>query len=143
MPTEIIAALIFAALIVLFLAPNFKHVKEDEALVIERLGAFLKVIDQPGIHFLIPLVDRAIQKESLLPQTHELIFTKDQESYHYVYTFQIVDIKMYCYAATESFRVMEELIKTQIHEGKNQLSDLQETLLNIGVKLQKLNEINK
>lgn len=142
MPTEIIAALIFAALIVLFLTPNFKQVKENEALVIERFGVFLKVIDQPGIHFLIPLVDRAIQRESLLSQTHELIFTKDQDSYHYVYTFQIVDVKMYCYAATESFRVMEELIKTSIHEGKDDISVLQDTLLNIGVKLHKLNKIN-
>lgn len=143
MPTEVMAALIFAALIIVFLLPNFKIVKQDEALVIERLGAFYQVIDHPGIHFLIPLVDRVIQRESLRSQTKDLIVTTNEHTYHYVYTYQIIDIKMYCYAATESFRIMEEMIKTSIQEGQDHVDDLHDLLLNIGVKLHRLNPINK
>jgi len=138
MPTEIIAALIFAALLMLFLVPNFIHIKPNEAIVIERLGSFLKVIDQPGVIFLIPLVDRVIQRENLLPQTRELTIIKDNNSCVYMVTYAVVDIKMFCYAATESSRHMEDIIKKSILEDQHHSQNLNEELLNIGIKLIKL-----
>ncbi len=140
MPPEIIASLILAFLFLLFLFPNIKIVKENEALVIERFGAFNRVIDQPGIHFLFPLVDREIQKESLLPQTRNLTISDLGQALSYTYVFKIIDIKMYCYKATEPLRVMEEQMKVIVSEEHNPFESVKALLLDFGVELISINE---
>ena len=140
MSTEIIASLILTALFLLFLIPNFKVVKEHEALVIERLGSFHRVIDQPGVHFLIPLIDREIQKESLLPQTRSIEVNDMNQVLTYQYIFKITDIKMFCYKATEPYRIMEGETKHIILNHTHYESKLQELLLDYGCELISIDE---
>jgi hypothetical protein len=142
MPPEITASLVLFALFIIFLAPNVKIIKEGEAAVVERLGAYLKVIDQPGIHFLFPLVDRIVQKESLLPMVKELSFEQDGYKDIYQYTYKITDIKMFCYAATEPLRIMEEQMIKSLRENHSDVEDLKEIVLNFGVELQIINKMN-
>lgn len=143
MPTEITAAIILSILLVLFLLPNLKVVKENEALVIERLGSFLKVIDKPGIYWMIPLVDRVIQRESLLPITKTFSKLADDKESTYTYTYVITDIKMFCYTATEPQRVIEDKIRSLITYDEIDVEIIKEALLDYGINLQKINKINK
>lgn len=142
MPTELTAAIILSALFILFLIPNFKIVKENEAIVVERLGSFLKVIDTPGIHFMIPLVDRVVQKESLLPMTKNFTYINDHINEVYAYTYTIKDIKMFCYAATEPVRMMEDKMKTCIKNNDFDQELIRIILLDFGVQLQKIEKMN-
>lgn len=143
MPTEITAAIILSILLVLFLLPNLKVVKENEALVIERLGSFLKVIDKPGIYWMIPLVDRVIQRESLLPITKTFSKLADDKESTYTYTYVITDIKMFCYTATEPQRVIEDKIRSLITYDEIDVETIKEALLDNGINLQKINKMNK
>lgn len=143
MTPEIRAALILALLFILFLLPNIKIVKINEAMVVERLGSFLKVIDTPGIYWLIPLVDRVIQRESLLPITRTITIEDAFDKYIYEYTYVITDIKMFCYKATEPLRVMEEHMKDLLSKGSPNEENIKEMLLDFGVKLEKINQVNK
>lgn len=143
MPPEITASLVLFVLLIVFLAPNIKIIKVDEAAVVERLGAFIKIIDQPGIHFLIPLVDRIVQKESLLPTSRNLTFKENGYDEKYQYTYQIKDIKMFCYAATEPLRVMEEQMVAFLKDFNNQIDQLNEITLNFGVAVLQINKINQ
>lgn len=143
MPTEVTAAIILSALLVLFLLPNLKIVKENEALVVERLGGFLKVIDTPGIHWMIPLVDRVVQRESLLPITKTFTHENKNISEEYTYTYRITDIKMFCYAATEPVRIMEEKIKSLLDDVEIDDESIKEVLLDFGVQLQKIKKVNQ
>lgn len=143
MPTEVTAAIILSALLVLFLLPNLKIVKENEALVVERLGGFLKVIDTPGIHWMIPLVDRVVQRESLLPITKTFTHENKNISVEYTYTYMITDIKMFCYAATEPVRIMEEKMKSLLDDVQFDDESIKEALLDFGVQLQKIKKVNQ
>ena len=145
MTPEIRAALILALLFILFLLPNMKIVKINEAMVVERLGSFLKVIDTPGIYWLIPLVDRVIQRESLLPITRTITIEDafDKYIYEYTYTYMITDIKMFCYAATEPVRIMEEKIKSLLDDVQFDDESIKEALLDFGVQLQKIKKVNQ
>jgi len=135
MSPTVIASLILTTLFLLFLIPNFKVLKEHEAMVIERLGSFHRVVDQPGIHFLIPLIDREIQKESLLPQTRTIEVNDLNDVLTYQYIFKINDIKMFCYKATEPYRIMEGEMKHIIANHTNYEPKLQELLLDYGCEL--------
>lgn len=143
MPNEVIAAIVLFVLFLLFLLPNIQIVKTNEAVVVERFCNFLKVVDQPCVFFLFPLVDRVVQKESLLPQNKTLIITKDNVSSIYEYTYSITDIKMFCYAETESLRIMEEKMKHHMINISDSINDLSELVLDYGVKLEEIKKINK
>jgi len=135
MPREIIAILVLAALLILFLLPNIRLLKINEAVVIERLGGFLKVIDKPGIFFLIPLFDRVVQKESLLPIDRSWVIVDSEIQTTYSYTYQIVDIKMFCYAATDPITFAEEKMTQRIQNGLDDLESLKDIWLDMGVNL--------
>lgn len=142
MTEKIIAYSILALILILFLLPNIIIVKDDQAIVIERLGMFLKVVDIPGVIFLIPLVDRVIQKESKLAKVHHYVNTSEGIKKELSMKYQIVDIKMFCYRAAESHRFVQEIIFDAFTSFDYDAEKLEETLLNHGVKLVSVNEIN-
>ncbi len=62
MPNEIITAiLVMFALVLVIMIPSFKIVRQHEVMFIERFGKFHRMLDQPGIYFIIPLIDRNIE----------------------------------------------------------------------------------
>lgn len=142
MTDEIIAYSILLVLLIIFLLPNIVIIKENQSIVIERLGMFLKTVEKPGVLFLIPLVDRVVQKESTLVKTYHYSATHGEKTYALTMSYQIVDIKMFCYTATESHRYIQETIFNAFTSPDFDDEVLTENLLNHGVKLISINEIN-
>ncbi|MDY0074932.1 MAG: hypothetical protein WC992_05270 [Acholeplasmataceae bacterium] len=143
MPKEVTAILVLTALFILFLLPNIRLLKINEAVVIERLGSFLKVIDKPGVFFLIPLFDRVVQKESLLPIEKTWVVIDSDTQIMYAYTYQIVDIKMFCYAATDPITFAEEKMAQRIQSGLDDLESIKDIWLDMGVNLLDFQKIEK
>lgn len=138
---------ILLLLIIIFLAPNIKMVKENEAIVIERFGAFSRVIDKPGVYMLIPLIERAIQNVPLtkierhfnVSLTNELL----KETHKIRYTYQVVDVMLFVYAALDSVKAFETYIQNQTNETLKldhiSVEILEETAEVFGMKLHSIN----
>jgi regulator of protease activity HflC (stomatin/prohibitin superfamily) len=142
MPKEVIAALVLAALFILFLVPNIKIIRVNEAAVIERLGVFHKIIDQPGIHFLIPFFERIVQQEVLLP-IDKVITTKiDGYEETYRYTYQINDIKLFCYGALDAHKAILNHITEGLSDNKEDVEDFKDVFEAYGVTLIKITKMN-
>lgn len=139
MPNEWIAYLVLILLLVIFLLPNIKHVKHDEQLVVERLGSFLKVIDQPGWYMLVPLFDRVIERESML--TQKRIITSEKMKIEY--TYHITDIKMYCYFALDPVKDLESFLASAWVDETVDLQKIKEMIKDRGIALINIKEITK
>lgn len=61
----IIGAVILLALLVLLIVYSWRLVRQSQAIVVERLGKFHRVLKQ-GIHFVIPIIDREVPVRSEL-----------------------------------------------------------------------------
>ena len=61
MPEFITVALLVIGLLILILFPSVLLVKENESVLIERLGKYSRTIETPGIYFLLPFIDRAVE----------------------------------------------------------------------------------
>ena len=59
----IIGAVVLLSLIVLLIVYSWRLVRQSQAIVIERLGKFHRVLRQ-GIHFVIPIIDREVNVKS-------------------------------------------------------------------------------
>ena len=93
----------FFTTLLLILSLGFKVLPMNQVMVVERLGVYYKTIDIPGVHFLIPFMDRArailtpsgkTDKISLLPQETPLQSPHLKASI----TFQITDVKLFIYS---------------------------------------------
>ncbi len=143
----IIAVLVLLFLTLLFLIPNFKIVRADEAHIVERLGRFHKILNTPGIHFIVPLFDRVIQVVPLLESHKKFNFKikKDEQEIHYhlEYRYKVTDVMLFVYAALDSLEAIEIHIKNVIEEKESidddSLSVLQETSLTFGIELIDIN----
>jgi len=139
----IIALLVLLFLTLLFLIPNFKIVRANEVQIVERLGRFQKILSEPGIHFIVPLIDRVIQVVPLL-ETHKKFhfkINKDEEEivYHLEYKYKVSDVMLFVYAALDSLEAIEIHIKNTIEENdvinEDTLQTLQEVSLTFGIEL--------
>lgn len=138
---------ILLLLIIIFLAPNIKMVKEGEAIVIERFGAFSRVIDKPGVYMLIPLIERAIQNVPLtnIDRHFSVTLTKDLliETHKIHYTYQVIDVMLFVYAALDSVKAFETYIQNQTNETLKfdhiSVEVLEETAEVFGMKLHQIN----
>ncbi|RJX26178.1 MAG: hypothetical protein C4537_03210 [Acholeplasma sp.] len=137
MPKEFIAYLVLLLLIILFLLPNIKIVKEHEHLLIERLGSFLKIIDQPGVYILAPLFDRVIERETILPQTRIIKGDKTSLSYSY----KITDLKMYGYYALDPIRDLEICLSSEWKKELTNLDVIKESIKDRGIELIDIKEV--
>lgn len=127
MPDPITIILLFSGLTILLMIPNIKIVRENQVKVIERLGRFHKILDQPGIHFLVPLLDRNIQTVSLTKEHIKKKLTiQESEDIKKVievtYDMTVLDVKTYVYASFDS----NDTIHTYIREAIEAEMDLDE-----------------
>lgn len=129
MPDVVIAILVIVGLVILLMIPNIKIVRKNEVTIIERLGRFHKLLDIPGIHFVIPLVDRSIQTVSLYKQhIHKKISVALGENVIHVeinYDMTITDPKVYVYGSIDS----NETIHTFIKEALEAQMDKEEIII--------------
>ena len=124
--TGIIIFLLFLIVIALMLVSCVKIVPQAQALVVERLGAYLGTWSV-GVHFLVPFVDRVakrvILKEQVVDFAPQPVITKDNVTMRIdtVVFFQITDPKLFAYGVENPIMAIENLTATTL---RNIIGDL-------------------
>ena len=101
------------------------------------------MLSEPGIHFIVPLIDRVIQVVPLLASHKKFHFkiNKDEKDviYHLEYRYKVTDVMLFVYAALDSLEAIEIHIKNIIEEqdviDESALHALQEVSLTFGIEL--------
>ena len=125
--TGIIIFLLFLIVIALMLVSCVKIVPQAQALVVERLGAYLGTWSV-GVHFLVPFVDRVakrvILKEQVVDFAPQPVITKDNVTMRIdtVVFFQITDPKLFAYGVENPIMAIENLTATTL---RNIIGDLE------------------
>ena len=106
--------LILVLFIVFILTSCIRIVPQAQALVVERLGAYLGTYGV-GIHFMVPFIDRVAKKVNLKEQVDTVVF------------FYITDPKSYAYGVERPILAIENLTATTLRNIIGEL-ELDETL---------------
>ncbi len=122
-----IVLLILVVFILLILASCIKIVPQAQALVVERLGAYLGTLGV-GIHFIAPFIDRVAKRVTLKEQVVDFapqpVITKDNVTMRIdtVVFFQITDPKLFAYGVENPIMAIENLTATTL---RNIIGDLE------------------
>ena len=122
-----ILLLIVLVLIVLILMSCVKIVHQAQAVVVERLGAYLTTWNT-GLHFELPIIDRVARRIDLKEQVVDFppqpVITKDNVTMQIdtVIFYQITDPKMFCYGVANPIVAIENLTATTL---RNIIGDLE------------------
>ena len=125
MPAILVLVLIF--IILLILVSCIRIVPQAQAMVVERLGAYLETWNV-GIHFKVPFIDRVAKrvllKEQVVDFAPQPVITKDNVTMKIdtVVFFQITDPKLYAYGVENPFMAIENLTATTL---RNIIGDLE------------------
>ena len=144
-----ITFIIIAVIILFVLSTCIRVVPQAQALVVERLGAYLGTYSV-GIHFLVPFIDRVAKKVNLKEQVEDFppqpVITKDNVTMQIdtVVFFYITDPKLYAYGVERPLLAIENLTATTL---RNIIGDLEldETLTSretINAKMQESLEVS-
>ena len=117
-----IAIAILSVLIVIILLPSLLLIKVDEQVLIERLGKYHKTINEPGIYFMIPFIDRVITKVSSKPYFVSMK-RKAKQTIH-TYKIEVFDLMLFTYQALDPIKEIHGFILQTLDEGKN-LSEIE------------------
>ena len=105
---------ILVVVVLLLLTSCVKIVPQAQALVVERLGAYLDTWSV-GVHFKMPFIDRVakrvILKEQVVDFAPQPVITKDNVTMQIdtVIYFQITDPKLYAYGVENPMSAIENL----------------------------------
>ncbi len=127
MDTGTIILLSILVIVIGYLLKRIRVVKQSQAYVIERLGAF-RAVWPVGLHFLTPFIDRIARivslKEQVLDYPPQPVITKDNVTMQIdtVVYFQITDPKLYAYGVEQPMIAMETLTATTL---RNIIGDLE------------------
>ena len=125
MPAILVLVLIF--IILLILVSCIRIVPQAQAMVVERLGAYLETWNV-GIHFKVPFIDRVAKrvllKEQVVDFAPQPVITKDNVTMKIdtVVFFQITDPKLYAYGVENPILAIENLTATTL---RNIIGDLE------------------
>ena len=125
MPAILVLVLIF--IILLILVSCIRIVPQAQAMVVERLGAYLETWNV-GIHFKVPFIDRVAKrvllKEQVVDFAPQPVITKDNVTMQIdtVVFFQITDPKLYAYGVENPIMAIENLTATTL---RNIIGDLE------------------
>ena len=125
MPAILVLVLIF--IILLILVSCIRIVPQAQAMVVERLGAYLETCNV-GIHFKVPFIDRVAKrvllKEQVVDFAPQPVITKDNVTMKIdtVVFFQITDPKLYAYGVENPIMAIENLTATTL---RNIIGDLE------------------
>ncbi len=121
-------SIIFILVIILvLLASCVKIVPQAQALVVERLGAYLATWSV-GVHIKLPIIDRVARRVNLKEQVADFppqpVITKDNVTMRIdtVVFFQITDPKLYAYGVENPIMAIENLTATTL---RNLIGDLE------------------
>ena len=127
-----IFGLILLAIIICVVISCVKVVRQAQALVIERLGAY-QATWGTGLHFKLPIVDRVARrvdmKEQVVDFAPQPVITKDNVTMQIdtVVYFQITDPKLYTYGVENPINAIENLTATTLRNIIGEL-ELDQTL---------------
>ena len=119
--------LIILVIIVLILISCVKIVHQAQAVVVERLGAYLTTWGT-GLHFKLPIIDRVARRIDLKEQVVDFppqpVITKDNVTMQIdtVIFYSITDPKMFCYGVASPIVAIENLTATTL---RNIIGDLE------------------
>lgn len=122
-----ISFVILAIIVLLVLASCIRIVPQAQALVVERLGAYLETWSV-GIHFKVPFIDRVAKrvllKEQVVDFAPQPVITKDNVTMKIdtVVFFQITDPKLIAYGVENPIMAIENLTATTL---RNIIGDLE------------------
>ena len=122
-----IFGLILLVIIICVVISCVKVVRQAQALVIERLGAY-QATWGTGLHFKIPIFDRVARrvdlKEQVVDFSPQPVITKDNVTMRIdtVVFYQITDPKMFCYGVANPIMAIENLTATTL---RNIIGDLE------------------
>ncbi len=122
-----IFGLILLAIIICVVISCVKIVRQAQALVIERLGAY-QATWGTGLHFKIPIFDRVARRVDLKEQVVDFapqpVITKDNVTMRIdtVVFYQITDPKLFCYGVANPIMAIENLTATTL---RNIIGDLE------------------
>lgn len=114
-------------IILAVLASCIRIVPQAQALVVERLGAYLDTWSV-GVHFKIPFIDRVAKRVNLKEQVADFapqpVITKDNVTMRIdtVVFFQITDPKLFAYGVENPIMAIENLTATTL---RNIIGDLE------------------
>ena len=125
-----IGAILFLILViiaVLILISCVKIVHQAQAVVVERLGAYLTTWNT-GLHFKLPVIDRVARRIDLKEQVVDFppqpVITKDNVTMQIdtVVFYSVTDPKMFCYGVASPIIAIENLTATTL---RNIIGDLE------------------
>ncbi len=123
-----VTLLFFIFIIVLVVVVNcIKIVKQSQAMVVERLGAYQSTWGT-GLHFKLPIIDRVARKVDLKEQVVDFapqpVITKDNVTMRIdtVVFYQITDPKLFSYGVANPIMAIENLTATTL---RNIIGDLE------------------
>lgn len=122
-----LAVIIVLIIILAVLASCVRIVPQAQALVVERLGAFLETWSV-GVHIKLPFLDRVAKRVNLKEQVADFppqpVITKDNVTMRIdtVVFFQITDPKLYAYGVENPIMAIENLTATTL---RNIIGDLE------------------
>lgn len=108
--------LIFA---VIFIRNSVRVVPQQEAWIVERFGKFHSVLE-PGLNFIIPLVDRVAYKQSLkeipMDTNSQICITKDNTQLQVdgVLYFQVTNPELASYGTSDFVMAITQLAQTSL-----------------------------
>ena len=123
----VISFLVIAIVVLLILSSCIRIVPQAQALVVERLGAYLETWSV-GVHFKVPFIDRVakrvILKEQVVEFAPQPVITKDNVTMKIdtVVFFQITDPKLFAYGVENPIMAIENLTATTL---RNIIGDLE------------------
>ena len=121
------AVIIVLIIILALLASCIRIVPQAQALVVERLGAYLGTWSV-GVHIKMPILDRVAKRVNLKEQVADFppqpVITKDNVTMRIdtVVFFQITDPKLYAYGVENPLMAIENLTATTL---RNIIGDLE------------------
>lgn len=128
----VISFLVIAIVVLLILSSCIRIVPQAQALVVERLGAYLETWSV-GVHFKVPFIDRVakrvILKEQVVDFAPQPVITKDNVTMKIdtVVFFQITDPKLFAYGVENPIMAIENLTATTLRNIIGEL-ELDQTL---------------
>ena len=123
----VISFLVIAIVVLLILSSCIRIVPQAQALVVERLGAYLETWSV-GVHFKVSFIDRVakrvILKEQVVDFAPQPVITKDNVTMKIdtVVFFQITDPKLFAYGVENPIMAIENLTATTL---RNIIGDLE------------------
>ena len=140
MPDIIRAIIVLAVLLLFVLLPNIVIVKPHRVHIVERLGTYHRSLDQKGVYWTIPIIERVIQIVPMDIQKRQIFINpKDKNGLSITYTYQVIDVMRFVYQALDTKKEIDDILRS--HVTVNQplesydLSSIEDTLDALGVKV--------